>query len=168
MSHKTVPVNFGGHQYDLRFGALGAYLLQKETGIGILEFAQKVEENSIGFLELHALLWAELESTRKATHFPPIPWTIESVGDLIDGECGGDLVEFWRTKNGPIVEAFKNSFAITIKAQEELARRAAEARGSDEDPTSVAATSTGDSPATGTTVSTTPPRSASRRKPSGG
>lgn len=164
MSH--VPISLGGRTYNLRFGAMGAYLLQKELGVGILEFSKRVDDNTLGFMELHALLWSELESSRKVEHTPPVPWSIESVGDIIDHECEGDLVEFWRQKHGPVVEAFKQSFQITMRQHEELQRRAAEASKTPDPPTE--ATSTGDTQSSGTIASTSPRASGSRRTRSGG
>lgn len=170
--NKTAPIQLGGKTYNLRFGAVGAYLLQRETEQGILEFAAKVDQNRLGFMDLHALLWAELESARKADHQAPVPWTIDSVGEAIDGECDGDLVEFWRTKSQPVLEAFRASFSITIKKQEELQRRAAKVaanskKGGEAGDPPQAAELTGDSPLSGTTASTLPPRSGSRKTRSG-
>jgi hypothetical protein len=164
MNHQVVPINLGGRQHNLRFGAMGAYLLQRETGESILEFAQKVDHNTLGFMDLHALLWAELESSRAVEHTPAIPWTIASVGALIDSTADGDLIEFWTQNHGAIVAAFQHSFRITMKNAEELARRAEVAKSL---PPPKAAVSTGDSPSTGESASTMPPSSAVRRKRSG-
>jgi hypothetical protein len=142
-NHRFVPITLGGKQYNLRFGALGAFLLQKELGIGILEFANRVDNNQLGFMELHALLWAELESARKAEHQPPTPWTIDNVAELIDGEYEGDLAQFWQHHHMPIVQAFQNSFAVTMRQAEELEQRRAEAARQPSDPLTEAA-STGD------------------------
>lgn len=166
MSHKTIPIQLGGRQYNLRFGAMGAYLLQRELNVPLQDFAGLVDLKKLGLMELHVLLYAELESTRQADHAPGIPWTIASVAQLIDNECGGDIIAFWQAFSKPVMEAFSLSFHATIKQQEEIQRRQAESQDDSADPPAGAA-STGDSSATGTTASTSPRRSGSRRTSSG-
>jgi hypothetical protein len=169
-AHRTVPIELGNVTYNLRFGAIGAFLLQQVTGESITHFASKVDANQLGFLELHALMYACLESARRKDHVHPTPWTLDSVGDLIDEQCDGDLVEFWKHYHGPMVQAFRNSFHVSMKQQAELLRQQEAAKRKEagpEDPTIAAETLTGDFPATGTTVLTSPPRPGSRQKRSG-
>lgn len=173
MPNKTVVLDLGNKVvHNLRFGAMGALLLS-EHGITIHDLTQKVENNSLEFRELQYLLWAELESARKKDRVHPVPWTIDAVCDLIDDACDGDIVEFWKRYGPAIVEAFRNSFHLTIAAHETLTRRAAElaaagAKTGGEDRPTPAAKSIGDTPSTGTTALTMPRASRSRRKSSGG
>ena len=161
MTHKTVPVSFNGIDYGLRFGAIGAYLLQEVTGNSIMDFATKVEDNTLGFLEMHALLYAELESGRRKDHSAPMPWTIDSVADLIDNECEGDLAEFWNRFHGPVIQAFQNSFALTIRKGAELEKRLVDAASENKRDDSgegplVQVPSTGESDSSGMTLPTPP------------
>lgn len=121
--HKTVPMTVGRDTHNLRFGAIGAFLLQKELGLSIQEFGARVDNNTLGFMELHVLLYAELESARRADRVKPIPWTIDTVGDLIDAGCEGDLVEFWKTYSPAVIKAFQQSFHISLKQAAEIEAR---------------------------------------------
>lgn len=148
MAHKTVPLVLpDGRTFNLRFGAIGAFLLQQTTEMGVVEFSRRIETMSIGLLELHALLFAELESARRADHVHPVAWTLDSVGELIDSCYEGDLGEFWRIHTTAVIAAFNTSFTLSMRRHEDLERRQAEARAVPNPPT--AAVSTGDTPAPG-------------------
>lgn len=152
---KIIPLTIGEDTFNLRFGSIGAFLLQQATSLSIQEFSAKVDNETLGFLELHALLYAELESGRRKDRSRPSPWTLDAVGDLIDSDCDGDILEFWKKHAKTVIAAFRTSFHLTMQQQQNLKLRSVSAEtekkddAADDRPTQ-AAKSIGDTESNGT------------------
>ena len=111
-----------GRTEPLRFTALAAFIVQKETGLTLDELLSRIQSGRASVFEMTALLFGELEGARRKARAGGIPWSIDRVADLADDS--GDIADFFMRHAAVITQTFLDSMPKIIKAANDKASEA--------------------------------------------
>jgi hypothetical protein len=88
-------VTLAGREYPIAFTSNALVFLEEHTGMSVSQFAAALKRDAAGIRGLQMLLWAGLEGGRLRDKHRKARWTLEEIGDLIDGTDNG-VSDVWR------------------------------------------------------------------------